>query len=117
MPGGTFVLVENRGRARVGLGCWRIRTNKAVLAIRSPAVVPAGSALRLFFDRGTVGNPDRIRMVSRNGKVVDATPLLHDTKGDDRLFARADGVWALGRSPLPGRVLEGRLVKFASSGC
>lgn len=117
MPGSQFVLVENRGTVRVGLGCWRIRTNKAVLAIRSPAVVPAGAVLRLFFDRGTVGNPDRIRLLNRAGRVVDATPLLNDTKADDRLFARTDMGWSLGRAPLPARVIEGRFAKPGSSGC
>jgi hypothetical protein len=117
MPGGTFVLVENRGKGSVGLGCWRIRTNRAVLAIRAPAVLPAGAALRLFFDRGTVGNPDRIRLISRAGRLIDSTPALHDTKGDDRLFARTDDGWALGRAPFPARIIEGRLARLGSSGC
>lgn len=117
MPGGTFALVENRGRHPVGLGCWRIRTNRALLAIRSPAVLPAGVALRLFFDRGSVGNPDRIRLISRAGRLIDSTPTLHDTKGDDRLFARTDDGWALGRAPFPARIIEGRLARPGSSGC
>ena len=117
MPGGTFVLVQNRGRVRVGLGCWRIRTNRATLAIRPPMVVPAGAAIRLFFDRGTVGNPDRIRLLTPGGRIVDTTPLLHDTKGDDRLFARRDGAWVLGRAPWPARVIDGRFLKPGSSGC
>jgi hypothetical protein len=117
MPGGTFVLIENRGKSLVGLGCWRIRTNRAVLAIRAPARVPPGAALRVFFDRGTVGNPDRIRLISRAGRLIDSTPALHDTKGDDRLFGRTDGGWALGRAPFPARIIDGRLARPGSSGC
>lgn len=114
MPGGTYVILENRGRSRIGLGCWRIRTGKATRTIRSPAVVPAGAGLRLFFDRGDVGNPDRIALLNRAGRVIDATPLLNDRGGDDRLFARVDGRWTLGRAPLPARVIEGRFLKPGS---
>jgi hypothetical protein len=115
MPGGTYVIVENRGASRVGLGCWRIRTGKTTRTIKSPVLVPARAGLRLFFDRGDVRNPDRIALLNRAGRVVDTTPLLHDTKGDDRLFARVDGRWTLGRAPLPARVIEGGFLKPGST--
>jgi hypothetical protein len=115
MPGGTYVILENRGRVRVGLGCWRIRTGKKTRTISSPTVVPAGAGLRLFFDRGDVGNPDRLVLLNRAGQVVDSTPQLHDTKGDDRLFARVHGRWVLGRTPLPGRVIDGRFARPGSA--
>jgi len=115
MPGGTYVILENRGRSRIGLGCWRIRTGEKTRTIRSPVVVPAGAGLRLFFDRGDVDNPDRIALLSRTGRVDDATPLLNDTKADDQLFARVDGRWRLGRAPLPARLIEGRFVRPGSA--
>jgi hypothetical protein len=114
MPGGTYVIVENTGHSRVGLGCWRIRTGKTTRTIKSPMLLPAGAGLRLIFNRADVGNPDRIALLNRAGRVVDSTPLLNDTKGDDRYFARVDGRWALGRSSLPARVLEGRFVRPGS---
>lgn len=114
-PGGTYVIVENRTRSPVRIGCWRIRTGEGVRRIKSPAVVPAAGGLRLLFDRGDVGNPDRIALLNRAGRVVDTTPLLHDTRNDDRSFTRIEGRWALGRAPLPGHVVDGRFVRPGSS--
>src|SRR5262245_8748803 len=117
MPGGTFVIVENRGSERVGLGCWRVRTERSVLTIRRPAVVPARSGLRLFFGRGEIGNPDRVSLISAAGRIVDTTPLLSDTKWDDQLFSRRGTGWALGRAPLPTSVIDGQLVRPTQSDC
>jgi hypothetical protein len=117
MPGGTYVILENRGSARVGLGCWRLRTSRSVLTIRRPTVIPARAGLRLFFGRGEIGNPDRVSLLSPAGRVVDATPLLNDTKADDQLFGRRDGGWTLGRGPLPATVVDGTLVRHSRSGC
>lgn len=117
MPGGTFVVIENRGAKRVSVGCWRVRTRRAELAIRPPAAVPAGGALRLLFDRGEVGNPDRIRLLTAAGRLADATPVLHDTQGDDRLFGRGADGWTLGRPTLPARTVDGKLVKPRLAGC
>lgn len=117
MPGGTFVIVENRGSERVGLGCWRVRTGRSVLTIRRPTVVPARSGLRLFFGRGEIGNPDRVSLISAAGRVVDTTPLLSDTEWDDKLFSRRGTGWALGRAPLPTSVIDGKLVRPTQSDC
>jgi hypothetical protein len=117
MTGGTFVIVENVGSKRVDLGCWRIVTRRAERVIRPPALVPAGAGLRLLFARGEAGNPDRIRLISRAGQLVDMTPVLNDTKADDRLFGRTSRGWVLGRQPLPARVSDGRLSALGRSGC
>ena len=114
-PGGTYVIIENRTRSPVRLGCWRIRTGQGVRRMRSTTVVPAAAGLRLLFDHGDARNPDRIALINPSGRVVDATPLLNDTKNDDRSFTRIEGHWTLGRAPLPSRVVEGKFVQPGSS--
>jgi hypothetical protein len=115
-PGGTFVVIENRGPGSVDLGCWLIWTNAGnELVIGGPAVIPGGGGLRLMFARGDVSNPDRVQLRDPAGRQVDATPLLNDTASDDRLFGRTDGQWVLGRPALPRPLIEGAFV--GAAGC
>jgi hypothetical protein len=117
MPGGSFVIVVNRGEKKVPLGCWRIVTRRSRLVIQPPAVLRRGGAMRLAFDRGEIGNPDRIRLFTARGVRVDASPVLHDTMGDDQLFSRGESGWTLGRGVLPERIADGRLGKPGQWGC
>jgi hypothetical protein len=114
-PGGTFVILANDGAAPADVGCWRLVTSRRDdLTIASGTQVPAGGGLRLFFDRGDVANPDRLELRDETGRVIDATPELHDTAGDDRLFGRTGDRWTLGRPALPQPVID---VGFDPTGC
>jgi hypothetical protein len=106
-PGGTYVIVSNVDASPADIGCWGIRTSLADLKIAAGTQVPADGAVRFLFDRGQVDNPDAIQLLDDTGLVIDATPLLHDTAGDDQLFSRSDGGWTLGRAPLPSPLIDG----------
>jgi len=113
-PGGTFVVLASDAEVSLDLGCWRLRTSRGELVIESGSRIPAGGGLRLLFDRGDVANPDRIELRDAGGRVVDATPQLHDTAGDDQLFGRTGDGWTLGRPPLPQPTEDGG---FSPDGC
>jgi len=106
-PGGTYVIVGTAGASPADIGCWRVRTSLAELAIAPGTEVPAGGGVRLLFDRGQVDNPDALQLLDDTGLVIDATPQLHDTAGDDQLFSRSDSGWTLGRAPLPSPLIDG----------
>ena len=106
-PGGTYVIVSNVDASPADIGCWGIRTSLADLTIATGTEVPAGGAVRFLFDRGQVDNPDAIQLLDDTGLAIDATPLLHDTAGDDQLFSRSDSGWTLGRAPLPSPLIDG----------
>ncbi len=106
-PGGTYVIVGNAGSAPFDIGCWRVRTSLADLAVAGGTTVPPGGGVRFLFDRGQVDNPDQVELLDNAGRVMDGTPRLHDTAGDDQLFSRSGSGWTLGRAPLPGPLLDG----------
>jgi hypothetical protein len=115
-PGGTYIVIENPGVTPADIGCWRLSTTtREDLRIPAGSTVPAGGGLRLFFDRGAVANPDRLELRDKTDRVVDATPVLHDTAGDDQLFGRVGGQWVLDRPPLPRPLVDGGFI--GPAGC
>lgn len=107
-PGGTYIVIQNEGATPADIGCWRLSTTtREDLRIPTGSTVPAGGALRLLFDRGTVANPDRLELRDDTGRVIDATPVLDDNAGDDQLFSRVGGEWVLGRPQLPSPLIDG----------
>jgi len=110
-PGGTYIAIENRSATPADIGCWRLSTTtREDLRILAGSTVPAGGALRLFFERGDVANPDRLELRDNTGRVVDATPVLDDNAADDQLFGRVGGEWVLGRPPLPSPLVDGGVI-------
>jgi hypothetical protein len=107
-PGGTYIVIENEGATPADIGCWRLSTTtREDLRIPTGSSVPAGGALRLLFDRGAVANPDRLELRDSTGRVIDATPDLEDSAGDDQLFSRVGDEWVLGRPSLPSPLVDG----------
>ncbi len=110
-PGGTYIVIENGGATPADIGCWRLSTTtREDLRIPAGSTVPAGGGLRLFFERGAVANPDRLELRDTEGRVIDTTPVLNDSAGDDQLFGRVGGEWVLGRPPLPRPLVDGGVI-------
>ena len=115
-PGGTFIVIENRGPTPADVGCWRLSTTtREDLRIPAGSTVPAGKSLRLFFERGAVANPDRLELRDDTGQVIDGTPVLDDTAADDQLFGRVGDGWVLGRPPLTSPLVDGGFI--SPGGC
>lgn len=117
MPGGQFVLVENRSEAAIDLGCWSLRLDAMEPATVIPPSfsVPPGATARLF---ATLPNSGRIELVDRDGWVIDDTPELSDTAHDDRIWFRTPGGWRFGRSGEPLReVVDATLLSRTSTAC
>jgi hypothetical protein len=115
-PGGTFLVIENDGATPADVGCWRLSTTtRDDLRIPPGSRVPAGKALRLFFERGAVANPDRLVLRDDAGTVIDGTPVLDDKAGDDQLFGRVGGEWVFGRPSLTSPLVDGGFI--APGGC
>ena len=115
-PGGTFLVIQNDGATPADVGCWRLSTTtRDDLRIPPGSRVPAGKALRLFFERGAVANPDRLVLRDDAGTVIDGTPVLDDKAGDDQLFGRVGGEWVFGRPSLTSPLVDGGFI--APGGC
>ena len=110
-PGGTFIVIENRGATPADIGCWRLSTTtREDLRIPAGSTVPAGKGLRLFFERGAVANPDRLELRDDTGHVIDGTTVLDDTAADDQLFGRVGDGWVFGRPPLASPLVDGGFI-------
>jgi hypothetical protein len=54
---------------------------------------------------------DTVTLVDQTGRIVDRTPELVDTAGDDQFWYVLQGeAWRFGRARLPETVSDGRLV-------
>jgi hypothetical protein len=100
MPGGQFVLVQNRADAAIDLSCWSLRLDGTEPAMVVPRTfsVPPGATARLYASLPDAG---RVELVDRDGRVIDATPQLSDTAHDDRIWFRTAGGWRFGRPDEP----------------
>lgn len=118
MPGGQFLALMNGTGATVDLGCWKVRSRKAVLRIVPPLRLKAGGVVLLSAPGAWLASEDRVVLVDRVGRQRDATPVLTDRASDDRVWYRdAAGTWRFGRTVLGKEVRAGHLVRSAQSAC
>lgn len=113
MPGGQFVVISNHGRDQVSVDCWVLSTRSGASArVRADAPIAPGGALRLLAEQSLFDSSDAASILDVSGRVVDGTPDLTDTTGDDQLWYRtASGTWAFGRDyRFSSETRDGRLV-------
>lgn len=109
-PGGQVVFLRNGGGAPADVGCWAVASSATgeVLRLARRTTIQVGAALRLVPEGTPFRSVDTVRLLDDGGDVVDTTPELDDTAGDDRVWFRADdGAWKLGRPVLPPQVTDG----------
>lgn len=112
-PGGQLVVLRNDGDRAVPVDCWTVRTAAGKTAhIRADKAIEPGTMLRLFPESRLFDSTDSVSLLDGGGGVVDRTPELSDTTGDDQLWFRAaSGVWRFGRDYAPaGTTDDARLV-------
>lgn len=117
-PGGQFVAVANTTRARIDIGCWRLRSTSATMTVRPPLVLLPGKVALLSPDRAWLGRVDRVRLLDKRGRQRDATPELADRAADDQIWFRTGAApWKFGRTSLGKGVVAGRLLQRLPSRC
>ena len=118
-PGGQFVWLYNPSAKTINLGCYRLRSNRGTVVIRPNTLVPPQSTVTFAPPQAWLRSNDRVELVSRVGKVVNRTPLLHDEVGDGRFwFKRPATEWRFGTARAYGEeVVRGKIAAAAIESC
>ena len=112
-PGGQSVWIANRGTAEQDISCLAITAASSgrTAVVRSDTHLAPGRALRFATPARMLGSPETITLADRAGQVIDRTPQLTDSAGDDQLWFVLPGApWRFGRTRLPEIASDGQLV-------
>jgi hypothetical protein len=112
-PGGQSVWLANRGTNEQDISCWSITaaSSRVIAYVDNGTRLAPGRAVRFTAPPRMLGSRDTITLRDRTGQVIDSTPELTDSAGDDQLwYVLRGGMWTFGRTRLPEPVSDGRLV-------